>query len=89
MFKRAFVAVAIILFGLTPVIAASPGVPSRNEVIAQVTKAVDFYRTNGREKTLAELNRRDGAFAQGMDYVDVHDLNGVCLAHPISPDVVG
>ena len=89
MFKRAFVAVAIFLFSLTPVIAASPGAPSRNEVIAQVNKAVEFYRSNGREKTLAELNRRDGAFANGMDYVDVHDLNGVCLAHPKSPDVVG
>ena len=89
MFKRAFFAVAIFLFALTPVIAATSEAPSRNDVIAQVTKAVEFYRAYGREKTLAELNRRDGAFARGMDYVDVHDLNGVCLAHPISPDVVG
>jgi cytochrome c len=89
MFKRASIALAVFLFGLAPVMAASPGAPSRNDVIAQVTKAVEFYRANGRDKTLAELNRRDGAFAKGMDYVDVHDLNGVCLAHPISPDVVG
>jgi len=89
MFKRAFFAVAIFLFALTPLIAATSEAPSRNDVIAQVAKAVEFYRVNGREKTLAELNRRDGAFARGMDYVDVHDLNGVCLAHPISPDVVG
>jgi signal transduction histidine kinase len=89
MFKRAFIAFAIFLFGLAPVIAASPGAPSRNDVITQVTKAVEFYRANGRDKALAEMNRRDGAFARGMDYVDVHDLNGICLAHPISPDVVG
>ena len=89
MFKSAFVAVAFFLFSLTPVIAASPGAPSRNDVIAQVTKAVEFYRANGREKAIAELNRRDGAFAKGMDYVDVHDMNGVCVAHPVSPDVVG
>ena len=89
MLKPAFVAVAIFLFALTPVIAATPGAPSRNEVIAQVTKAIEFYRTNGREKTLAEMNRRDGEFAKGMDYVDVHDMNGICLAHPKFPDVVG
>jgi cytochrome c len=88
MFKHAWVAVAMFLFALTPVIAASPEPPSRNEVIAQVNKAVEFYRSNGRDKALAEFNRRDGAFARGMDYVDVHDMNGVCLAHPISPDVV-
>ena len=89
MFKNTLVAVAFFLFALTPVIAATPAAPSRNEVIAQVTKAVEFYRANGREKAIAELNRRDGAFAKGMDYVDVHDLNGVCIAHPVSPDVVG
>jgi signal transduction histidine kinase len=69
--------------------ATQSGVPSRDEVIAQVTKAVEFYRANGREKTLVELNKRDGQFAGGMDYVDVHDLNGVCVAHPKSPDIVG
>jgi cytochrome c len=91
MFKRAWSTLALFLLALTPVMGATTpaGVPSRNDVIAQVTKAVEFYRANGRERTLAELNRRDGQFAQGMDYVDVHDLNGVCVAHPVSPDVVG
>jgi cytochrome c len=92
MFKGAWATLATFLIALTPVMGAAiapPGVPSRNDVIAQVTKAVEFYRANGREKTLAELNRRDGQFAHGMDYVDVHDLNGVCVAHPVSPDVVG
>lgn len=89
MLKSAFVAVAVFVFALTSVVAATPGAPSRNDVIARVTKAVEFYRANGREKAIAELNRRDGAFAKGMDYVDVHDLNGVCVAHPVSPEVVG
>jgi len=90
MFKSACLAVAVLLLALTPVIAStSDGPPSRNDVIAQVTKAVEFYRANGRDKTIAELNRRDGEFAQGMDYVDLHDINGVCIAHPKSPDIVG
>jgi cytochrome c len=90
MFKRACATLAILLISLTPVMGSTPpAVPTRNDVIAQVTKAVEFYRANGREKTLAELNKHDGQFAKGMDYVDVHDLNGVCVAHPVSPDVVG
>jgi len=98
MLKSACVAVAAFLFTLTPVMAANPaavvannpsGVPTRNDVIAKVNKAIEFYRQYGREKTIAELNRRDGAFAKGMDYVDLHDVNGVCIAHPRSPDIVG
>jgi cytochrome c len=89
MFKSAYIAVAVLLFALTPVIAASPDAPTRGEVIERVNEAVQFYRSNGREKTIAELNRHDGAFAKGMDYVDLHDMNGVCVAHPKSPDLVG
>ena len=89
MFKSVCIAAAVFLFALTPVIAASPGAPTRDEVIERVNEAVQFYRTNGRERTIAELNRHDGAFAKGMDYVDLHDMNGVCVAHPKSPDLVG
>jgi cytochrome c len=90
MFKSVCAAAAILLFTLTPVIAATPAeAPTRSEVIARVSQAIEFYRANGREKTIAELSRRDGAFAKGMDYVDLHDLNGVCVAHPVSPDVIG
>jgi cytochrome c len=90
MFKSACIAAAVFLFALTPVIAGTPtGAPTRDEVIERVNEAVQFYRTNGRERTIAELNRHDGPFAKGMDYVDLHDLNGVCVAHPKSPDLVG
>lgn len=97
MLKSTCIAVAASLITLTPVMAANPlpvaaaqvDAPSKNEVIAKVSKAVDFYHQNGREKTIVELNRHDGAFANGLDYVDLHDLNGVCIAHPRSPDIVG
>jgi len=55
MFKSAYIAVAMLLFALTPVIAASPDAPTRGEVIERVNEAVQFYRSNGREKTIAEL----------------------------------
>ena len=63
--------------------------PSKDEVVAVVKKAVEFYKANGKDKALAEFNKKDGLFAKGEDYVDVHDLNGVCVAHPISPAKVG
>jgi cytochrome c len=80
--------VAALLFAL-PLAGAMAAAPSKDEVVAVVKKAVEFYKANGRDKALVEFNRKDGQFAKGEDYVDVHDLNGVCVAHPISPAKVG
>jgi signal transduction histidine kinase len=79
--------VALVL-GALP-IASAVAAPTKDEVVAVVKKAVAFYQANGRVKALLEFNNKDGRFAKGEDYVDVHDLNGVCVAHPISPAKVG
>ncbi len=80
--------IATVLSAL-PLAASMASAPTKEEVVAVVKKAVDFYKANGRDKALAEFNKKDGLFAKGEDYVDVHDLNGVCVAHPISPAKVG
>jgi cytochrome c len=72
-----------------PFAGAIADAPSKDEVVAVVKKAVEFYKANGKDKALVEFNKKDGLFAKGEDYVDVHDLNGVCVAHPISPAKVG
>jgi cytochrome c len=82
---KALMICALAALPLSAVLAA----PTKDEVVAVVKKAVAFYKANGRDKALAEFNNKDGQFAKGEDYVDVHDLSGVCLAHPISPAKVG
>ena len=89
MFRIAYAALAALVLAVGPAFGASNSAPTRDEVIAQVAKAVEFYKANGRQRALVAFNRKDGPFARGMDYVDVHDLNGVCVAHPLSPDIVG
>jgi cytochrome c len=79
---------AAVLFAL-PVTSTVASPPTKDEVVAVVKKAVDFYKANGRDKSLEEFNKKDGLFAKGEDYVDVHDLTGTCVAHPISPAKVG
>jgi signal transduction histidine kinase len=75
---------------LAPLVVANAGdVPTKDEVVAQVKKAVAFYKANGKDKTIAELNNKDGQFAHGEDYVDAHDTTGTCVAHPVSPAIVG
>jgi cytochrome c len=77
------------IFTALPLAGAMAAAPSKDEVVAVVKKAVEFYRANGKDKALVEFNKKDGLFAQGEDYVDVHDVSGTCLAHPISPAKVG
>jgi cytochrome c len=90
MFPKIYAGLAVLLIALAPVTGMSADAPpTKDEVVAQVKKAVEFMKANGREKTLAEMNNKDGQFAKGEDYVDVHDISGVCVAHPVSPGIVG
>jgi cytochrome c len=90
MFTRVYVALAAVLLMMGSALGATDSrAPSKDEVIAQVTKAVEFYKANGRQRALTALSNKNGPFAKGMDYVDVHDLSGVCVAHPLSPDIIG
>jgi cytochrome c len=77
------------IFTALPLAGAVAAAPSKDEVVAVVKKAVEFYQANGKDKSLVEFNKKDGIFAKGEDYVDVHDISGVCVAHPISPAKVG
>jgi len=74
---------------ILPLSAAVAATPTKDHVVEVVKQAVAFYKANGRQKALAEFNNKEGRFAKGEEYVDVHDLNGVCVAHPTVPDNVG
>lgn len=69
--------------------ALAEGAPSKDEVVAQVKKAIAFYKSVGKDKALVEFNNKEGRFAKGEDYVDVHDVAGTCVAHPTTPSLVG
>ena len=59
------------------------------EAQSLVHKAVNFYRRNGRERFLKELNQPAGEFCHGDLYAFVYDLNMTMLAQPIKPELVG
>lgn len=80
---------AALMICAVPLAAAMAEAPSKDDVTARVKGAIAYYKANGRDKALAELNKKEGQFATGEDYVDVHDLNGVCVAHPVTPALVG
>src|SRR5208282_5372825 len=65
MFSKLCFSVALFVIALAPASNVRADAPTKDEVVAQVKKAVEFYKANGREKALAELNNKDGMFAKG------------------------
>ena len=79
-----------LMLAVTPLGSAfAEGAPSKDEVVAQVKKGIAFYKSVGKEKALAEFNNKEGQFAKGEDYIDVHDVGGTCVAHPVTQSLVG
>jgi cytochrome c len=58
------------------------------EAQALVKKAIEFYRKNGRDKSLAEFMKNPGPFIDRDLYMTVYTLQGDALAH-INPKMVG
>jgi signal transduction histidine kinase len=60
---------------------------TREELVGFVKNAVAFARENGREKTLAAFNDRNGSFADGQMTIMALDYNGTPLASSLSPEI--
>jgi signal transduction histidine kinase len=54
-----------------------------------VEEAVAFFNANGKEKALTEISNPKGKWVKGELYVFAYDLNGVVVAHPINPKLIG
>ncbi len=60
----------------------------KEEAVTLVKKAVAHVKAAGKEKALSDLNAK-GSFVKGELYVFAYDLNGVIIAHPMNPKLVG
>jgi signal transduction histidine kinase len=56
---------------------------------AMVDRVAAFYKANGKEKTLVELNNPKNQFIDRDLYVVAYSLDGIRLAHPYNPKLVG
>jgi signal transduction histidine kinase len=62
---------------------------TRTEVYDLVDQAVTYAKTNGREKTLAEINNPDGQFVNGDLFVWAETFDGTILADPYWKEGIG
>jgi PAS domain S-box-containing protein len=65
------------------------GLATKDDAQAMVRKAVDFYRKNGRDRLLKEMNKPEGEFRKNDLYAFAYDRNMTWLAHPARPELVG
>ncbi len=62
---------------------------SAGQAQAMVKKAVQFYKTNGREQAVAAVNDPQGPFVERDLYVVMYDLSGTVIAHGANRKLVG
>jgi len=79
---------ALALFSVT-VTAGAMEYGTADEARALVARAVDFYKANGKDQLLAELDNPQGQFVSHDLYVVAYALDGTRLAHPYNKDFIG
>ena len=78
---------ALMLMVLASVSFAKDDDPEK--AMAMVKKAVAFYKANGLEKFMNEVNNPKGQFMDGAYYVWLYDMDATVIAHPANAKLVG
>jgi len=78
----------LIVFGLSLFTILSHAA-DREDAKALVKRAAAYVKYQGKEKALAEISTPKGMFDKGELYVFAYDLQGVMLAHPKNPALIG
>lgn len=61
----------------------------KDDAKSMVKNAAAFVKYQGKGKALAEISKPKGMFDKGELYVFAYDLQGVMVAHPKNPALIG
>jgi hypothetical protein len=61
----------------------------KDDAKALVKKAAAYVKYQGKGKALVEISKPRGVFDKGETYVFAYDLQGVIIAHPKNPALIG
>ncbi len=84
-----FFVLTAVLTSLMAAFASASFADDKDKAVALVKKAVAYYKANGMEKALDELNNPSGQFVDGPFYVFGYDLKGTMLVMPVNPSLIG
>jgi hypothetical protein len=69
--------------------AGAENVGTPDEAKAMLERGVVFYKANGKDKFLAEVNNPKGQFVDRDLYIAVWTLDGIRIGHPHNPKLLG
>lgn len=59
------------------------------DAIAMVEKGLVYMQKNGKDALVQEINNKTPDFINGSIYLYVRGLDGIVIAHPINPKLIG
>ncbi len=62
---------------------------TKEDAKALVAKAIGYFKTNGKDKTIAEVNSPTGQLTDRDLYIFILDMDGMRLAHGTNQKLVG
>lgn len=62
---------------------------TKDECVSKCKESAAMVTANGLDAAIAEINKKDGKFVWKDTYVFLMDLDGMMLAHPMSPALIG
>ena len=80
---------AILLIIVLSWCAAVSHATERDDAKSLVKRAAAYVKYQGKQKALAEISTPKGMFDKGELYVFAYDLQGVMVAHPKNPALIG
>lgn len=86
--KKVTVFVASLIFSVLSLSSQAFAAP-KDDALDLVTKAVALVKEAGKDKAVATFNDAKGPFVKGELYVFAFTMQGVTLAHPLNPKLVG
>ncbi|MFZ6874618.1 cache domain-containing protein [Undibacterium sp. Di27W] len=88
--KKFFSLILFAIFSLSqPALLLAAENSSTDQAKAMVKKAIAYYKTNGKEKTLEAVNDAAGPFNERDLYVVAYDLTGTVVAHGANKKLIG
>ena len=86
--KPLVVSMVIALIGLSACAGLSYA-SGKDDAKDLVKRAAAYVKYQGKEKAVAEISKPRGMFDKGELYVFAYDLQGVMVAHPKNPALIG
>lgn len=59
------------------------------DAIAMVEKGLAYMQKNGKDALVQEINNKNPEFINGSIYLYLRGLDGIVIAHPINPKLIG